>query len=340
MPLPSRSILGVAVDFPVRLLASQVIAILLAAGVISAASAQTVDEDLNWRQTLYRENLPSVVSVLPQTGGQRSNVVEPEGTGITVERFILTADHVLGPANRVLVRDYLGNVSEASIFLRDPASDLALLKPTENFKSLKVVETATSFGAGSQVCTLGNAYGLGLSLTCGIVSINGQRGIGFNFVEDFIQVDAAVNPGMSGAPLFDRNGHLVGLVTAIFTKQSDGNLGVNFAASGRLVQAFIEDAKDGRLDRAKAGMVMQKAPLPGETGRAGGLVKAVASNSTEERAGVKAGDLVLRANDLIVKGQADYIAALVLAGEKGGMELDILRDGEEQTLHYQLRQAD
>jgi len=310
-------------------------AALLAFWLPNLAHAQTSDEVANWQSVLAKNALSSIVSVLPQLGGNHTNYAEPEGTGVAVDGFILTADHVLGKANRVLVRDHLGNVLEARIFLRDKETDLALLEVDKDYEPIAISDTGRDFTTGRDVCVLGNAFGLGITLTCGIVSATDQRGVGFNYIEDFVQTDAAVNPGMSGAPLLDKKNELVGLVTAIFTKQSDGNLGVNFAASARLVSAFLQDAKDGRLDRYKAGMVLQKVPLPGETGRAGGLVKAVATNSVEEKAGVKEGDLVFAANDLVVTGQADYLAALVLAGDKGQVSLLILRDGSEQTLQYQ-----
>lgn len=305
---------------------------------IEPAKAQSnVD---NWRQALVEDKLTSIVSVLPQIGGNRVNADEPEGTGVAIDGYILTADHVLGNANRILVRDSNGDVSEATIYLRDKATDLALLKPVADFDFLSIETAPTDIRSGSDVCVVGNAFGLGLTLACGIVSASEQRGIGFNFIEDFIQIDAAVNPGMSGAPLFNDQAELIGLVTAIFTKQSDGNLGVNFAASSRLIAAFMSDAEDGKLDRAKAGIVMQKAPLPGETGRAGGLIKAVASNSPEGQSGLLVGDLVLSADAIKVRGQADYLAALVLAGDEGQIRLQILRDGLEQIVEYRLKNTD
>ncbi|GEM_PF-809561 len=306
--------------------------------LIGNVEAQTTTE--NWREALIEDKIASIVSVLPQVGGNRVNANEPEGTGVAIDGYILTADHVLGNANRILIRAANGDVSEANIYLRDKATDLALLKPSAKFNSLSIASENSRIGIGHDVCVIGNAFGLGLTLSCGVVSANEQRGIGFNFVEDFIQIDAAVNPGMSGAPLFNDKAEMVGLVTAIFTKQSDGNLGVNFAASSNLISAFLSDAKDGKLDRAKAGIVMQKAPLPGETGRAGGLIKAVASNSIEEQSGLLMGDLVLSANAIKVRGQADYLAALVLAGEDGQIRLQISREGLEQTIEYKVKKTD
>ncbi|MGB7288158.1 MAG: trypsin-like peptidase domain-containing protein [Salaquimonas sp.] len=288
----------------------------------------------NWRVTLVKNRMASVVSVLPQTGNAKRNLEEPEGSGVAIGNYILTADHVLGDTNRVLVRASNGQVSEATIYLRDKMTDLALLKPAVISSAMSLNELTNNVETGGDVCVIGNAFGLGPALTCGIVSAMGQRGIGFNYIEDFIQTDAAVNPGMSGAPLFNDQAELVGLVTAIYTKKSDGNLGVNFAASANLIKVFLEDAIDGKIDRQKPGVIMQNAPLPGETGPAGGLVKAVASNSPEDRSGVMVKDLVLSANDIPIKGQADYLAALALSGVSGQMRLEILRDGQAQIIEY------
>lgn len=279
-----------------------------------------------WRQSIARDNAPYVVSVLPQIGGNQINKDEPEGTGVSIGRYVVTADHVLGNANRILLRDGQGNVTEAQIYLRDSARDLALLEPASMLPSLSMSAVNSNFGVGSDVCVLGNAFGLGITLTCGIVSGIGQRGIGFNFIEDFVQIDAAVNPGMSGGPIFDSHGQLRGIVTAIFTKRSDGNLGVNFAVSQRLLDAFLQDAEDGIIDRPKAGMVLQNAPLPGEIGQAGGLVKVIQASSAEAIAGMQVGDLLISANDIKIRGQADYITALALAGTNANIKLHVIRN--------------
>jgi S1-C subfamily serine protease len=94
---------------------------------------------------------------------------------------------------------------------------------------------------GAPVCALSNAFGLGIGITCGVVSANRRSGIGFNRVEDFLQTDAALNPGSSGGALVDLDGRLVGLLSAIFTKDSDANIGVNFAVSTELLLKSVPD---------------------------------------------------------------------------------------------------
>ena len=172
----------------------------------------------------------SVVSILPQWNSRPPSAEEPEGSGVAVAdgRLVLTADHILGNPVSVRIRTIDGEIHAARIFARDSAADLALLELDEPLPALRFDD---GIAIGEPVCALGNAFGLGVSATCGTVSAVDRSGIGFNTIEDFIQTDAAVNPGTSGGALIDHDGNLVGVLSAIFTKQSDANIGVNFAVS-------------------------------------------------------------------------------------------------------------
>lgn len=319
--------------------AAGMISFWLAASCLLSVTLQAKTRSETWPETwpetwitqFLKNNQASIVTVLPQTGRAERNLAEPEGTGVIVQpgNLVLTANHVLGAANRILLRKTDGSVIEAKIFLRDQSTDLALLEINETLKAIEFEEGAQ---IGENVCAYGNAFGLGMSLSCGIVSATDKRGIGFNRVEDFVQTDAAINPGMSGAPLFKENGKLAGLVTAIFTKKSDGNLGVNFASSTRLIKAFLEDAKDGVLKPVRAGMIMRPAPFKGETGRAGGLVMRVLDNSAEKIAGIQQGDLVIKAGDLDVRSQADYLAAIALSQKEKSLDLTLVRGKNIQVI--------
>jgi len=193
----------------------------------------------------------SVVSVEPTWPGYKRPGfgappgTAPEGSGVVVREpgLIVTAAHVVAKATAVHVRDHAGNRHPADIVALDPDADLALLRTTA---ALDPIVLATDRPAtGAHVCIIANAFGLDLSITCGIVSAQARAGIGFNKIEDFIQTDAAANPGASGGALVDEEGRLVGMVSAIFTKESDANAGVNFAVSAALLER--------RLDRMLAG---------------------------------------------------------------------------------------
>ena len=166
--------------------------------------------------------------------------VAPEGSGIiiavtagTKSRYVLTAAHVVSKAVEISIRDHDGAEEPAEIVVLDEARDLAVLKTEQARHGL--LPHADAPDIGSHACVIGNSFGLGLSFSCGVVSATGRKGIGFNAIEDFIQTDAAVNPGASGGALVDSQGALIGMVDGIFTKEADIDAGVNFAVSGALI---------------------------------------------------------------------------------------------------------
>ena len=189
----------------------------------------------------------SVVSVLPTWPGFQSpghgapQGTAPEGSGVVVSLtsekqspFILTAAHVVDQATRIQIRDSDGSsLSDAQVVWSDLDSDVALLKTTQARPAFRL-KTQTST-PGQHVCVIANPFGLGISMSCGIVSGPLRRGIGFNALEDFIQTDAAVNPGASGGALVNADGELLGMVAAIFTKEADIDAGINFAISTELI---------------------------------------------------------------------------------------------------------
>lgn len=158
--------------------------------------------------------------------------------------FIITAAHVVKKAESITIIDFSGESAEAVIHAIDVRRDIAVLKTTLYGQSLEVLEVDPLIG--SHVCALGNSFGLGTGISCGVVSAVNRMDIGINKIEDFIQTDAAVNPGMSGGALVDPQGRLVGLVDAIFTKEADIDAGVNFAISVPLLRtSFAAQIKAG-----------------------------------------------------------------------------------------------
>ncbi len=210
--------------------------------VIAAATTLRAEH----AETAWNVASPSVVSVQPtwpgysRPGFGAPAGTAPEGTGVAILEpgLIITAAHVVARATEVAVRDHQGRRVPAEILAIDPASDLALLKTELPLVPIIIAEERPATGA--HVCAIANAFGLDLSITCGIVSARARSGIGFNPIEDFIQTDAAVNPGASGGALVDEEGRLVGLLSAIFTKESDANAGVNFAVSSELLLTRVK----------------------------------------------------------------------------------------------------
>jgi S1-C subfamily serine protease len=168
-----------------------------------------------------------------------------------------------------------------------------------------------------------------------VVSAVRRTGIGFNPLEDFVQTDAAVNPGASGGALLDEEGRLVGLLSAIFTKQSDANIGVNFAVSVPLLERVAEDLlRHGRLRAPSAG-------LAGEAdGRGGLLVRGLLPGGAAEASGIRPGDRLLRAGEGLLerrlKNPEDLRTAVILVGPGAALPLALERGGEELLLPLRL----
>ncbi len=259
--------------------------------------------------------LPAVVSLLPLWSGRAPNPEEPEGSAVAIGRdgegtLLLTADHVLGDATGFRIRTADGVAYPARIVGRDRDSDLALLFAKA---SLPILRPSDPPALGQKVCAIGNAFGLGLSLSCGVLSANARAGVGFNPIEDFLQSDAAVNPGMSGGALVDGEGRLVGLISAIFTKGSDADIGVNFSVSAALIQAALPDLKDGGpVAWPEVNVLFGPPPLDAK-GPLGPLVARVPEGGAAAAAGLLPGTRVLRANDRRIRNHGDWRSAIALA---------------------------
>ena len=169
----------------------------------------------------------------------------PAGTGFYLSldkkekmtKYILTAAHVIKNAKVVEIRNYDNKSEKVDVILTDFKTDIAILKSKNKGHSVLVTKKKIKYG--NEVCLIGNSFGLGQSLSCGIVSGLNRTRLGFNPIEDFIQTDAAVNPGASGAPLLNNDGELVGMVDAIYTKEADIDAGVNFAIDIKLIEKFL-----------------------------------------------------------------------------------------------------
>lgn len=188
----------------------------------------------------YRAATSSIIVVEPTWPGYgRSGFgappgTAPAGTGIyfgdgAETGYILTAAHVIARAVRVETVDPDGVRHDAEIIAIDGARDLAVLKSGLTAPPITLRGDAPMVGL--HACAIGNSFGLGLSFSCGVVSAVHRRDVGFNAIEDFVQTDAAVNPGASGGALVDPQGRLIGLIDGIFTKEADIDAGVNFAIS-------------------------------------------------------------------------------------------------------------
>lgn len=296
-------------------------------------------------QAFDEKVLDGVVSVLPErTGvgtrpgpqGSGRHLAAPEGSGVALfdGRFIATNDHVIGQATTVRVRHRDGRIVPAMIVGRDPETDIALLKIED---ALPALERGPRPKLGAKVCTIGNQFGLGLSLTCGIVSAPARTGVGFNPIEDFIQTDASVNPGGSGGALIDADGRLVGMVSAIFTKSSDADIGVNFATSLDLLMRITEDLRDkGNVARAALPVTVVALPHALRAQVAGAFVSEVPRDSDALEAGLEAGDVITALNGRTVQSLDVLNARLGLLKPRDQVLVTRWRNGGTVTLSLTL----
>jgi S1-C subfamily serine protease len=288
--------------------------------------------------------LDSVVSVLPlwpghARGGQPGQRPgqAPEGTAVAIRQggYLVTALHVVERAREITVRLSDGQLRPAALIGRDPATDLAVLRIDAD---LPLLPSGPEPALGAPVCTVGNQFGLDLSVTCGVVSAVRRNGVGFNPIEDFIQTDAVVNPGASGGALLDRQGRLVGMLSAIFTKDADADIGVNFAVSMALVRRVTDDLIDrGRVERAPPGLVLAELSDAERRSLAGVRVAGLAPRGAAERAGLRIGDVITAVAGRAVRKASDVMAALHLHRPDETLKLRLLRDGGAMTLAYRGR---
>jgi serine protease Do len=278
----------------------------------------------------------------PDGGGGQAEQVKALGSGffISADGYAVTNNHAIDGASKVEVVTDGGKTHRAKVVGRDPKTDLALLKVegSENFPFVKMAPSMPKIG--EWVLAVGNPYGLGGTVTAGIVSAE-NRDIGSGPYDDFIQIDAAVNRGNSGGPTFNLNGEVIGVNTAIFSP-SGGSVGIAFDIPTTTVQAVIPVLKDkGHLERAWLGVQIQPvtADIAGSLGldeAKGALISTPQTDSPAEKAGLKTGDVITKVDGKPIDD------ARVLARMIGGMapntkaELTVLRDGREQTTRVTL----
>jgi serine protease Do len=268
------------------------------------------------------------------------------GSGVIVSEdgYVLTNNHVIENADEIKVA-LPDNVSiyDAKVVGTDPQTDIAVLKV--DARSLPAITVADSdrIEVGDVVLAIGNPFGLGQTVTSGIVSAKGRGGMGILDYEDFIQTDASINPGNSGGALVDAGGRLVGINTAILSR-SGGNQGVGFAVPINQARYVMERLiADGKVTRGHLGIIIQ--PVTPElaeefklAGNIGALVGDVTESSPADRAGIKAGDVIISFDGKKVQ-DSRHLRLLVAQTSTGtAIALKILREGKEQDLTVKLEQ--
>jgi len=277
-----------------------------------------------------------------QPGGKKRKA-QSLGSGFIIDDtgYVITNNHVIDNAEKIMVILYDDTSFEATVVGKDPKTDVALLKIDPKKTKLKAVKFGDSndLRVGDWVMAIGNPFGFGGTVTAGIVSARGRNLSGS--YDDYIQTDASINRGNSGGPLFDMKGNVVGINTAIFS-QSGGSVGIGFAVSSNLAKQVTDQLKQyGRTKRGWLGVLIQEisqeiADSLGMKSAKGALVSSATEGGPAEKAGVKTGDVILKFNNIDIENMKEL--PKVVAGTPVGksVPLVILRNGKELSLNVVL----
>jgi serine protease Do len=285
------------------------------------------------------QNGPNGPEGMPR--GPHHNTIMGQGSGffISGDGYAVTNNHVVEKAESVQVTTDDGKIYEAKVIGADPRSDLALIKVEGgSFPYVKLSDKSPRIG--DWVIAVGNPFGLGGTVTAGIVSARG-RDIGASAYDDFIQIDAPVNKGNSGGPTFDTEGNVIGVNTAIFSP-SGGSVGIAFAIPSDTVKTVVAQLKEhGSVTRGWIGVQIQ--PVTQEIADSLGLKKAEGAliaepqaNGPAAKAGIEAGDVITAVNGDQVKDARDLAKKIGSLAPKATVKLGVLHKGVEKTVSLTL----
>lgn len=257
------------------------------------------------------------------------------GSGVIVRKdgYILTNNHVISQADQIVVALHDGRRAVAEVIGTDPDTDLAVIKIA--LDDLPVLPFKLSGNeVGDVVLAIGNPFGVGQTVTQGIVSATGRSDLGINTYEDFIQTDAAINPGNSGGALIDVAGNLIGVNTAIFS-QSGGSMGIGFAIPAKICQQVLNSIlKDGRVVRGWLGISLLPSKqddilVPEQNGV---VVADVLRGGPAAKAGLKRGDIIMSVNGEAISTPAQLINYVALQVPTSTVSVVVNRGDESLTL--------
>lgn len=265
---------------------------------------------------------------------------ESLGSGVIMDArrgLMVTNNHVIANAEQIAVKLRDGRRLQAELIGTDPETDIAVIKI--DAKDLTAVRVADSerLRVGDFVVAIGNPFGLGQTVTSGIISALGRSGLGIEGYEDFIQTDASINPGNSGGALVNLRGELIGINTAIFS-QSGGNVGIGFAIPSNMVNRVIEHlVRHGEVKRGAIGVQLQD--LTPELAKAfdvaaqgGAVVVSVVPDSEADRGGLRAGDVVVGVDGKRVRDASDVRNRIGLLRVGETVRFEVLREGSLKTI--------
>ncbi|EKN3383683.1 serine endoprotease DegP [Yersinia enterocolitica] len=270
------------------------------------------------------------------------------GSGVIIDAakgYVVTNNHVVDNATKINVKLSDGRSYEAKVIGKDPRTDIALLqlKDAKNLTAIKIADS-DQLRVGDYTVAIGNPYGLGETVTSGIVSALGRSGLNVENYENFIQTDAAINRGNSGGALINLNGELIGINTAILAPDG-GNIGIGFAIPSNMVKNLTSQMVEfGQVKRGELGIMGTE--LNSELAKAmkvdaqkGAFISQVLPKSAAAKAGIKAGDVIVSMNGKAINSFAGFRAEIGTLPVGSKMTLGLLRDGKPVNVEVTLEQS-
>ncbi len=257
------------------------------------------------------------------------------GSGVIVspEGYVLTNNHVVDHATEITVTLRDKREMKAELVGTDPRTDIAVLKIEGSNFPYVTLGDSSKVQVGDIALAIGNPFGVGQTVTMGIVSAMGRSNLGIEEVEDFIQTDAPINPGNSGGALIDDEGHLIGINTAILSGNSGGNQGIGFAVPVNMAHHVMDQIlKNGKVERAYLGILPQDvtpamAKAFGAKEAKGAVVGDITANSPASRSDLKQGDIILGVNGKPIDDANQLRLQIGLLSPGSTVTLSVLRDG-------------